>query len=70
MFAKAMADLSDQKFQISVYGPGEIVPAFQVVDAVAEGATLSAFARFAEREAAGQEARHPIHVAMASAIGY
>ena len=45
MFAKAMADLSDQKFQISVYGPGEIVPAFQVVDAVAEGATLSAFAR-------------------------
>jgi hypothetical protein len=35
MFAKAMADLSDQKFQISVYGPGEIVPAFQVFDAVA-----------------------------------
>ena len=35
MFAKAMADLSDQKFQISVYGPGEVVPAFQVFDAVA-----------------------------------
>ena len=35
MFAKTMADLSDQKFQISVYGPGEIVPAFQVLDAVA-----------------------------------
>jgi TRAP-type mannitol/chloroaromatic compound transport system substrate-binding protein len=35
MFAKAIADLSDQKFQISVYGPGEIVPAFQVFDAVA-----------------------------------
>ena len=35
MFAKTMADLSDQKFQISVYGPGEIVPAFQVFDAVA-----------------------------------
>src|SRR3954468_2521383 len=35
MFSKTMADLSDQKFQISVYGPGEIVPAFQVFDAVA-----------------------------------
>jgi TRAP-type mannitol/chloroaromatic compound transport system substrate-binding protein len=35
MFAKAMGDLSDQKFQISVFGPGEIVPAFQVFDAVA-----------------------------------
>ncbi len=34
MFSKAMADLSDQKFQISVFGPGEIVPAFQVFDAV------------------------------------
>ena len=35
MFSKAIADLSDQKFQISVYGPGEIVPSFQVFDAVA-----------------------------------
>ena len=35
MFSKAMADLSEQKFQINVYGPGEIVPAFQVFDAVA-----------------------------------
>jgi TRAP-type mannitol/chloroaromatic compound transport system substrate-binding protein len=34
MFAKAVADLSDQKFQIGVFGPGEIVPAFQVFDAV------------------------------------
>ncbi len=34
MFSKAMADLSDQKFQIGVFGPGEIVPAFQVFDAV------------------------------------
>src|SRR3974390_1492613 len=32
---KRVGDLSDQKFQISVYGPGEIVPAFQVLDAVA-----------------------------------
>jgi len=35
MFSKAIADLSGQKFQISVFGPGEIVPAFQVFDAVA-----------------------------------
>jgi TRAP-type mannitol/chloroaromatic compound transport system substrate-binding protein len=35
MFAKAIGDLSDQKFQIGVFGPGEIVPAFQVFDAVA-----------------------------------
>ena len=35
MFAKAIGELSDQKFQISVYVPGEIVPAFHVFDAVA-----------------------------------
>jgi len=35
MFAKAIGELSDQKFQISVHGPGEVVPAFQVFDAVA-----------------------------------
>ncbi len=35
MLSKAVADLSDQKFEISVFGPGEIVPAFQVFDAVA-----------------------------------
>src|SRR5215475_3264982 len=35
MFSKAIADLSENKFQISVYGPGEVVPAFQVFDAVA-----------------------------------
>src|SRR5438046_6521259 len=35
MFSKAVAELSDQKFQICVFGPGEIVPAFQVFDAVA-----------------------------------
>ena len=35
LLAKTVADLSDQKFQISVYGPGEIVPPFQVFDAVA-----------------------------------
>jgi len=35
MFSKAIAELSDQKFQIGVFGPGEIVPPFQVFDAVA-----------------------------------
>src|SRR5258708_48731 len=35
MFSKAIGDLSDQKFQIGVFGPGEIVPPFQVFDAVA-----------------------------------
>jgi TRAP-type mannitol/chloroaromatic compound transport system substrate-binding protein len=35
LLAKAVGDLSDQKFQISVYGPGEIVPSFQVLDAAA-----------------------------------
>src|SRR5258708_490603 len=35
MFSKAIGELSDQKFQIGVFGPGEIVPAFQVFDAVA-----------------------------------
>src|SRR6201995_4234604 len=35
LLAKTVGDLSDQKFQISIYGPGEIVPSFQVLDAVA-----------------------------------
>ncbi len=35
LLAKTVADLSDQKFQITVHGPGEIVPSFQVFDAVA-----------------------------------
>src|SRR5262249_30617978 len=28
LLAKTVADLSDQKFQITVHGPGEIVPSF------------------------------------------
>ena len=40
MFSKAIADLSEQKFQISVHGPGEIVPAFQVFDAVANNTVV------------------------------
>jgi len=35
LFAKTVGDMSDQKFQISIYGPGEVVPPFQVLDAVA-----------------------------------
>jgi TRAP-type mannitol/chloroaromatic compound transport system substrate-binding protein len=35
MLSKAVAELSDQKFQIDVFAPGEIVPPFQVFDAVA-----------------------------------
>src|SRR5262249_4256503 len=34
MFSKAVADLSGQSVLIQVCGPGEIVPAFQVFDAV------------------------------------
>src|SRR3981081_3162721 len=34
MFTKAISDMSEQKFQISIFGPGEIVPSFQVFDAV------------------------------------
>jgi TRAP-type mannitol/chloroaromatic compound transport system substrate-binding protein len=33
-FAKRVAQLSDNKFQIRVFAPGEIVPALQVLDAV------------------------------------
>src|SRR5579871_4054806 len=35
LLAKTVGELSDQKFQISIFGPGEIVPSFQVLDAVA-----------------------------------
>src|SRR5262245_43824894 len=35
MFSKLVAELSDQRFQIQVFGPGEVVPPFQVLDAVA-----------------------------------
>src|SRR5205814_8433188 len=42
MFAKAMGELSDQKFQIGVFGPGEIVPAFQVFAAVANNTGVMA----------------------------
>src|SRR6185369_16384620 len=35
MLAKGVADLSENKFQIQVHAPNEIVPPFQVFDAVA-----------------------------------
>jgi len=37
MFSKVVGELSEQKFQVQVFGPGEIVPAFQVFDAVSSG---------------------------------
>jgi TRAP-type mannitol/chloroaromatic compound transport system substrate-binding protein len=37
MFSKLLADVSDQKFLVQVFGPGEVVPAFQVFDAVSAG---------------------------------
>src|SRR5919201_6695833 len=36
-FAKAVAEATDNKFQIQVFAAGEIVPAFQAVDAVTNG---------------------------------
>ena len=37
MLSKSLADVSDQKFLVQVFGPGEVVPAFQVFDAVSAG---------------------------------
>src|SRR5919106_3318324 len=37
VFAKAVAEASDNKFQIQVVAAGEIVPAFQAADAVTNG---------------------------------
>jgi len=37
VFAKAVADLSDNRFQIQVFAPGEIVPGLQAADAVTAG---------------------------------
>jgi TRAP-type mannitol/chloroaromatic compound transport system substrate-binding protein len=37
VFAKAVAEASDNKFQIQVFAAGEIVPAFQAADAVTNG---------------------------------
>ena len=37
VFAKAVAEATDNKFQIQVFGPGEIAPAFGVLDVVQSG---------------------------------
>ena len=37
VFAKAVAEATDNKFQIQVFGPGEIAPAFGVLDVVQAG---------------------------------
>ncbi|RTL70570.1 MAG: ABC transporter substrate-binding protein [Hyphomicrobiales bacterium] len=34
LFAKLVGDMSDQKFQVQVFAPGEVVPPLQVFDAV------------------------------------
>ena len=36
-FARAVADMTDNRFQIQVFGPGEIVPGLQAADAVTNG---------------------------------
>jgi len=36
-FSKAVAEATDNKFQIQVFGPGEIAPAFGVLDVVQQG---------------------------------
>lgn len=37
VFAKVLADVSDGRFQVQVFAPGEIVPGLQAMDAVANG---------------------------------
>jgi TRAP-type mannitol/chloroaromatic compound transport system substrate-binding protein len=37
LFSKVVGELSDQKFQVQVFGPNEVVPPFQVFDAVSNG---------------------------------
>ena len=37
VFAKAVADMTDSKFQIQVFAAGEIVPGLQAADAVTNG---------------------------------
>jgi TRAP-type mannitol/chloroaromatic compound transport system substrate-binding protein len=37
VFAKALADMSDNKFQVQVFASGEIVPGLQAMDAVSNG---------------------------------
>ena len=42
-FVKRVAELTEGRFQIKLFGPGEIVPAFQVLDAVQNGTVEAGF---------------------------
>lgn len=42
VFARAVAELTDDRFQIRVFGPGEVVPALQAFDAVQAGTVEAA----------------------------
>ena len=37
VFAKAVAEMTDNRFQIQIFAPGEIVPGLQAADAVSNG---------------------------------
>jgi TRAP-type mannitol/chloroaromatic compound transport system substrate-binding protein len=43
LFAKQVNDMTGGKFQVSVHGPGELMPAFGVVDGVQQGTVECAF---------------------------
>lgn len=42
VFAKTVAELTEDRFQIRVFGPGEVVPALQALDAVQAGTVEAA----------------------------
>ena len=42
VFAEAVADMTDGKFQIQVFAAGEIVPGLQALDAVSNGTVEAA----------------------------
>jgi TRAP-type mannitol/chloroaromatic compound transport system substrate-binding protein len=42
VFARTVAELTDDRFQIRVFGPGEVVPALQALDAVQAGTVEAA----------------------------
>jgi TRAP-type mannitol/chloroaromatic compound transport system substrate-binding protein len=42
VFARTVAELTDERFQIRVFGPGEVVPALQALDAVQAGTVEAA----------------------------
>ena len=42
VFARTVAELTEDRFQIRVFGPGEVVPALQALDAVQSGTVEAA----------------------------